>query len=84
MKNCIRIGLRHFKLCLFLFFVKNVNLDQFWKIHKFHKFANFRIKIIQNVASFGLTLKKTFASMISYEKRIRFNFFFFFFFFTYL
>ena len=43
------MSLIHFELCLFLFFVKNVNFDQFWKNHKFQKSANFRIKTEPNV-----------------------------------
>ena len=54
---------------VFLFFVKNVNFDQFWKNHKFQKFANFRIKVVPIIDSFGLILKKTFPSMIFSEKK---------------
>ena len=35
MENRIKIGLIHFELCLFLFFIENVNFDQFWEKHKF-------------------------------------------------
>ena len=46
------------------------NFDQFWKNHKFQRFANFRIKIEPYVDySFGLILKKTFPSMIFREKK---------------
>ena len=61
---------------MFIFvFVKKVNFDQFLQNYKFQKFANFRIKIIPNVDSFGLVLKKTFPSMIFHKKRIRFTLF---------
>ena len=53
---------------LFLFFVKNANFDQFWKNHKFQKFANFGIKPEPNVDSFGLILMKTFPSMVFHKK----------------
>ena len=60
---------------VFLFFVKNVNFDQFWKNHKFQKFANFRIKVVPIIDSFGLILKKTFPSMIL-KRKIKFALFF--------
>ena len=60
---------------MLLFFVKSVNFDQFWKNHKFQKFANFRIEIEPMVDSFSLILKKTFPSMFFREKRIRFTLF---------
>ena len=42
----------------------------------FGKITNFRsIKVIPNVDSYGLILKKTFPSMISHEKTIRFTLF---------
>ena len=74
-ENRIKIGRKHSELCLFLFFVKNVNFDQIWENHNFQKLANFRMKIIPNEDSFGLILKKTFSSVISYEKRMRFTLF---------
>ena len=71
-KNRIEIGLIHFELCLFLFFVKNVNL--FWENHKIQKFANFRIKIKLNVDSFSLIWKKTFPPVIFWAKKIGIRF----------
>ena len=53
-ENRIKIGLEHFEIWVFLFFVTNVDFDQFWKNNKFQKFANFGINIEPNVDSFGL------------------------------
>ena len=75
-ENHIKIGLINFELCCFSLKMSILtNFVQFWKNHKFKKFTNFRIKIEPNVNSFGLTLKKTFPSMIFHEKRIRFALF---------
>ena len=52
----------------FWFSLKMSILTNFLKNHKFHMFANFRIKILPNVAKFGFILKKAFPSMIFHEK----------------
>ena len=65
-ENRIKIGFIHFELCLLYFFVQNVNFDQFWKNCKFQN------KILTNVNSLKLILKKTVPSMIFRENRIRF------------
>ena len=71
-KNRITIDGKLLEFCLVLFFVKNVNFDQFLKNHKFQKFAYFRIKIVPNEDSLGLILKKT---LIFHGKRIRLTLF---------